>query len=136
MVSGSWLWEPDGVAAIVGESGRWEGRLSWRAGLLAYVGPGGCSARHSHHAVQLAVSFGAPFELTMFDRRVVARAVLIPSGEPHAFRIGGERIFYGLVEPHGASGTALAQCAQELRGLDLADLISLGTEPAGDQVLA
>jgi len=101
---------------------------------LAYVGPGGCSARHSHHAVQLAVSFGAPFELTMDDRRVVARAVLIPSGEPHAFRIDGERIFYALVEPHGASGAALAQCAQELRGVDLAEQISVGTEPAGDQV--
>jgi AraC-like DNA-binding protein len=70
----------------------------------------------------------------MVDRRVLARAALIPSEEPHAFRIGGERIFYALVEPHGASGAALAQCAQELRGLDLAELISLGTEPAGDQV--
>jgi AraC-like DNA-binding protein len=70
----------------------------------------------------------------MVDRRVLARAALIPSGEPHAFKMGGERIFYALVEPHGASGVALAQRAQELRGLDLAELVSLGTEPAGDQV--
>jgi AraC-like DNA-binding protein len=101
---------------------------------LAYVGPGGCSTRHSHHAVQLAVSFGARFELTMLDRRVLARAALIPSEEPHAFETGGARIFYALVEPHGASGAALARCAHELRGLDLAEVVSLGTEPAGDQV--
>lgn len=126
--------EREGVAAMVGESGGWEGRLLWRPGFLAYVGPGGSSTRHAHHAVQLAVSFGAPFELTMVDRRVLARAVLIPSGEPHAFRIGGERIFYALVEPHGASGAALAECARELRGLDLAERVSLGIEPAGDQV--
>jgi AraC-like DNA-binding protein len=118
----------------VTEPGQWAGRLLWRPGLLAYVGPGGRSTRHAHHAVQMAVSFGARFELTMAGRRVRAQASLIPSREPHAFDTGGERIFYALVEPHGARGAALAQCAHELRGLDLAEVVPLGSEPAGDQV--
>ena len=48
--------------------------------------------------------------------------------------MGAESIFYALVEPHGPRGALLAQCAHQLRGLDLAELISLESEPAGDQV--
>jgi AraC-like DNA-binding protein len=109
---------------------RWAGWLLWQPGLLSYLGPGGSSARHCHHAIQLAVSFDGPFELTLDDRRLLARAVLIPSGEPHAFQTSDRRIFYALVEPLGSRGTGLAQRARELLGRDLADLIPIATEPA------
>jgi AraC-like DNA-binding protein len=113
-----------------GSPERWAGWLLWQPGLLSYLGPGGSSARHSHHAIQLAVSFDGPFELTLDDRRVLARAALVPSRLPHAFETSERRIFYALVEPLGSRGTGLAQRARELLGRDLADLIPIATEPA------
>jgi AraC-like DNA-binding protein len=115
-----------------GSPERWAGWLLWQPGRLSYLGPGGSSARHSHHAIQLAVSFDDPFELTLDDRRVVARSVLIPSREPHAFETSYRRIFYALVEPLGGRGTGLAQRASELLGRDLADVIPVGSEPTPD----
>jgi AraC-like DNA-binding protein len=112
---------------------RWAGWLLWQPGLLSYLGPGGSSARHSHHAIQLAVSFDGPFELRLDDRRMLARAALIPSREPHAFETSDRRIFYALVEPLGNRGTGLARRARELLGRDLADLIPLATEPAPER---
>jgi AraC-like DNA-binding protein len=113
-----------------GSPERWAGWLLWQPGLLSYLGPGGSSARHAHHAIQLAVSFDDPFELTLDDRLVVARAALIPSWEPHAFETSDRRIYYALVEPLGSRGTGLAQRARELLGRDLAELIPMAPEPA------
>lgn len=110
----------------------WEGRLLWQPGLLSYVGAGGSSARHSHHAVQLAVSFDDPLEVTVGDLRTVVGAVLIPGSVPHAVETRGRRIFYALVEPHGVLGAALATRAKDLRGRDIAELIPSLSEPAGD----
>ena len=67
---------------VHGSAERWGGWPLWQPGLLLYLGPGGSSARHSHHAIQLAVAFDGPFNLTLNDRRVVARAALIPSRSP------------------------------------------------------
>ncbi len=132
---GTWLVMAAGSEARSvghGSPERWAGWLLWQPGLLSYLGPGGSSARHSHHAIQLAVSFDGPFELTLDDRRVVARAALIPSREPHAFETSDRRIFYALVEPLGNRGTGLAQRARELLGRDLADLVPIATQPAPD----
>lgn len=127
-----WLVMRAGRSLAQASSDRWAGSLLWQPGLLSYVGHGGSSARHSHHAIQLAVSFDRPFELTLDDRRMVARAALIPSGEPHAFETSDRRIFYALVEPFGSRGASLAQRAHELLGRDLADLLPMATEPAPD----
>ena len=121
---------PEANSVGQGSPERWAGWLLWQPGLLSYLGQGGSSARHSHHAIQLAVSFDGPFELTLDDRRVLARAALIPSREPHAFETSDRRIFYALVEPLGSRGTGLAQRARELLGRDLADLMPIATEPA------
>jgi hypothetical protein len=51
-----------------GSPERWAGWLVWQPGPLSYLGPGGSSARHSHHAIQLAVAFDGPFKLTLNDR--------------------------------------------------------------------
>ena len=66
------------------------------------------------------------------DRRIVARAALIPSGEPHALQTTDRRIFYALVEPFGVRGNRLARCARELSGRDLADLVLISAEPRPD----
>ncbi len=101
----------------------WSGHFLWQPGLLSYVGLGGSSDRHSHHALQLAISFDEPLELSLDDRQVRGRAVLVGSGVPHAFRTDGRRIFYALVEPHSAIGFSLTQRTTQVTGRDLADIL-------------
>src|SRR5579875_855297 len=110
----------------------WAGRLLWQPGLLSYVGRGGTSTPHSHHAVQLAVSFDDRFTLALDDRRVTARATLVPGGASHAFETEGRRIFYALIEPAGRRGVTLARLAEDLYGRDISELVPIGTEPRGD----
>jgi AraC-like DNA-binding protein len=109
----------------------WSGHFLWQPGLLSYVGPGGSSDRHSHHALQLAISFDEPLELLLDDRQVRARAVLVASRVPHAFRTDGRRIFYALIEPHSTIGFALTQSTQ-VTGRDLADILPIGDAPAAE----
>jgi AraC-like DNA-binding protein len=111
----------------------WSGHFLWQPGLLSYVGPGGSSDRHSHHALQLAISFGEPLQLLLDDRTVRARAVLVGSGVPHGFRTGGRQIFYGLIEPHGTVGHALSRRAEQLAGRDLADILPIGQAPPAER---
>ena len=110
----------------------WSGHFLWQPGLLSYVGPGGSSDRHSHHALQLAISFDEPLELLLDDRRVWARAVLVESGVPHAFRTDGRRIFYALIEPHSAIGFSLTHRTAQVTGRDLADILPIGDAPAAE----
>lgn len=110
----------------------WSGHFLWQPGLLSYVGPGGSSDRHAHHALQLAISFDEPLDLILDDRQVRARAVLVGSGVPHAFRTGGRRIFYGLIEPHSTIGCSLTHRAAQVAGCDLADILPLGDAPAAE----
>jgi hypothetical protein len=108
----------------------WSGHFLWQPGLLSYVGPGGSSDRHSHHALQLAISFDGPLELTLDDRQVRARAVLVGGGVPHAFRTDRRRIFYALIEPHSRIGSALTHRAAGVIGCDLAGILPIGDDPA------
>jgi AraC-like DNA-binding protein len=110
----------------------WSGHFLWQPGLLSYVGPGGSSDRHSHHALQLAISFDEPLELLLDDRRVRARAVLVASGAPHAFRTDGRRIFYALIEPHSTIGFSLTRHTAQVTGRDLADILPIGDAPAAE----
>jgi AraC-like DNA-binding protein len=110
----------------------WSGHFLWQPGLLSYVGPGGCSDRHAHHALQLAISFDEPLELVLDDRRVRARAVLVGSSVPHAFRNDGRRIFYALIEPHSAIGSSLMHRSASVTGCDLADVLPIGDAPAAE----
>jgi AraC-like DNA-binding protein len=110
----------------------WSGHFLWQPGLLSYVGSGGSSDRHSHHALQLAISFDEPLELLLDDRHVRALAVLVPSGVPHAFRTDGRRIFYALIEPHSAIGSSLTQRTADVTGRDLADILPIGDAPAAE----
>jgi AraC-like DNA-binding protein len=96
------------------------------------VGTGGSSDRHSHHALQLAISFDEPLELTLDDRQVGARAVLVGSGVPHAFQTEGRRIFYALIEPHSATGFALAHRTAHVAGRDLTEVLPIGEAPAAE----
>src|ERR1700684_3292879 len=84
----------------------WSGHFLWQPGLLSYVGLGGCSDRHSHDALQLAISCEEPLELILDDRQVRARAVLVGSGVPHGFRTDRRRIFFALIERHGTGRSA------------------------------
>jgi AraC-like DNA-binding protein len=111
----------------------WSGHFLWQPGLLSYVGPGGSSDRHSHHALQLAISFDEPLELQLDDRQVRARAVLVGSGVPHAFRTGGRRIFYALIEPHSTIGFSLVHRTAQITGRDLADVLPIGDAPAAER---
>jgi len=110
----------------------WSGHFLWQPGLLSYVGLGGCSDRHSHDALQLAISFDEPLELILDDRQVRARAVLVGSGVPHGFRTDRRRIFYALIEPHGTVGSALRQRTAHLAGSDLAEILPIGDAPAAE----
>ncbi len=110
----------------------WSGHFLWQPGLLSYVGPGGSSDRHAHHALQLAISFDEPLELLLDDRQMRARAVLVGSGVPHAFRTDGRQIFYALVEPHGAIGFSLVHGTAQVTGCDLADILPIGEAPAAE----
>jgi AraC-like DNA-binding protein len=110
----------------------WSGHFLWQPGLLSYVGPGGSSDRHSHHALQLAISFDAPLELLLDDRQVRAQAVLVGSGVPHAFRTAGRRIFYALIEPHSTVGSSLTHRAAQITGRDLTDILPIGDVPAAE----
>jgi AraC-like DNA-binding protein len=110
----------------------WSGHFLWQPGLLSYVGPGGSSDRHSHHALQLAISFDEPLELQLDDRQVRARALLVGSGVPHAFRTDGRQIFYALIEPHSAIGCSLAHRTAQVTGRDLADVLPIGDAPAAE----
>jgi AraC-like DNA-binding protein len=110
----------------------WSGHFLWQPGLLSYVGPGGSSDRHSHHALQLAISFDEPLELLLDDQQMRARAVLVGSGVPHAFRTAGRRIFYALIEPHSAIGSSLTHRTAQVAGRDLADILPIGDAPAAE----
>ena len=110
----------------------WSGHFLWQPGLLSYVGPGGSSDRHSHHALQLAISFDEPLELLLDDRQVRARAVLVGSGVPHAFRTAERRIFYALIEPHSTIGSSLTHRTAQVTGCDLADILPIGDAPAAE----
>jgi AraC-like DNA-binding protein len=110
----------------------WSGHFLWQPGLLSYVGPGGSSDRHSHHALQLAISFDEPLQLLLEDRQVRARAVLVGSGVPHAFRTGGRRILYALIEPHSTIGSSLMQRTAQVAERDLTDILPIGDAPAAE----
>jgi AraC-like DNA-binding protein len=110
----------------------WSGHFLWQPGLLSYVGPGGSSDRHAHHALQLAISFDEPLELVLDERRVRARAVLVGSGVPHAFRTDGRRIFYALIEPHSATGSSLTRRGAQFAGCDLAGVLPIADAPAAE----
>jgi AraC-like DNA-binding protein len=107
----------------------WSGHFLWQPGLLSYVGPGGSSDRHSHHALQLAISFDEPLDLLLDDRQVRARAVLVAGGVPHAFRTDGRRIFYALIEPHSTIGFSLTRRITQVTGCDLANILPIGDAP-------
>ncbi|HEY3758748.1 MAG TPA: helix-turn-helix transcriptional regulator [Solirubrobacteraceae bacterium] len=110
----------------------WSGHFLWQPGLLSYVGPGGSSDRHSHHALQLAISFDEPLELLLDDRQVRARAVLVASRVPHAFRTDGRRIFYALIEPHSTIGSSLMRRTAQSSERDLVDILPIGDAPAAE----
>jgi AraC-like DNA-binding protein len=110
----------------------WSGHFLWQPGLLSYVGPGGSSDRHAHHALQLAISFDEPLELLLDDRQVRARAVLVASGVPHSFRTDGRWIFYALIEPHSTIGSSLRHRTAQLTGRDLAEIVPIGDAPAAE----
>jgi AraC-like DNA-binding protein len=110
----------------------WSGHFLWQPGLLSYVGRGGSSDRHSHHALQLAISFDEPLELLLDDWRLRAQAVLVASGVPHAFRTDRRRIFYGLIEPHSAIGSSLTRRSAHFTGRDLADILPIADVPAAE----
>lgn len=110
----------------------WSGHFLWQPGLLSYVGLGGSSDRHSHHALQLAISFDEPLELLLDDRQVRARAVLVASSVPHAFRTDGRRIFYALIEPHSTIGFSLTHHTAHVTECDLADILPIGEAPVAE----
>lgn len=95
-------------------------RLLLDAGVFLYVGPGPRANRHAHHAVQLVWSPAGTCTLSLRGRTITARAVLVPSHEPHALDATGTTIALLLVEAHGPRGLALDAYARTAAGTDLA----------------
>ena len=119
-------------AAEAQRVGPWTGRLFWGPGRLVYIGLGGPAERHRHHAVQLVVSFGEPFEISLDGPPITARAAVVPSGARHTVETSGRRVALILMEPAGPAGAGMAKRSQELSGRDIASLIDMENEPGDD----
>lgn len=84
-----------------------EGKLFLGRFLVVFVGQGGQSAWHSHHAVQLVVAREGTFELTTGDGARRVRSACIPAGEPHAFDASTTEVALVLVDRHHGRGALL-----------------------------
>ncbi len=88
-------------------TGGFEGTLVVGRFLVAFVGRGGRSDLHSHHAVQIVVSREQPFVLTTAGATCRVRAACVPAGEEHAFDATEAEIALVLVDRHHARGPSL-----------------------------
>lgn len=97
----------------------WGGRIVLAPGLVLYVGAGSNAERHAHHAVQLIWVEKGSLELVFDDRRVEARAALVPARIEHELHAAGSSMTVLLVDAHGARGAELDRRAHELLGEDV-----------------
>jgi AraC-like DNA-binding protein len=111
-------------------SGRpWAGQLFLDLGMALYVGPAAAAERHVHHLIQLVWARDGMFRMMRGATNTEVRAALVPSREPHALDARCGVIALLLVEPHGVRGAALARCAVERDGEDLAECLRSAAFP-------
>lgn len=91
---------------------------------MIYTGPGGDAGLHSHHAIQLILSFGSSFELITEGNAKVCQSALVPSGLPHSFSSDSPRLLIALIEPLGPRGKDLNKLASEFGDRCLDDRVS------------
>lgn len=87
----------------------WEGGSLWAFHVAAAPldAPPPSTDRHAHHAMQLTLSLGGEFAVTLGDGRSLAGpAVLVAADVPHAFTAAGD-IAVLFIEPESGAGRAL-----------------------------
>lgn len=94
--------------------GGFDGTLVVGRFLVAYVGRGGRSDLHSHHAVQIVVAREQSFSLTTADGTRQVRAACVPAGEEHAFDAEGAEIGLVLVDRHHPRGASLDAAVRKM----------------------
>jgi AraC-like DNA-binding protein len=115
----------------------WQGRL-WlapRRGIVLYVGPGGPAGAHAHHAIQLAVSFDAPMQVTVGTETHSVRSSIIGRDQRHALHADGT-VAMLWADPQGPTGRLLDQRARRHDGRDLSSAIPEAGPPSRPREVA
>lgn len=100
--------------------------LFWRHGSLWIGLAGEPAGSHSHHAVQISLSFpGGQVRLQRPSGTWMSfSAAIVAANQPHAFEARGQHVAQIFLDPESRAGRALHQCYQD-KGIDALNIDTL-----------